>query len=418
MTGRRGRAAAAAAATALTFAAGPACAQTFSGSAEAKGSGYLSRGSERDPWFSGWGTLLVKAEGRVGKARWAVVARAEAITDGSRGEPTFDPADRELRRSPLSLREAWIGLPLGPSVDLELGRFSLGWGKTDGYSPADAFLPRDLSDPYADEKLPVWGARVRAQTGPLRAEAIGTLTTTPWRLPVLSGRFAPVDTSDLALPLYLVDGEQDAPRTGFGALRLLATFGDWDVGLWGRFGVRPAPLLVPRIDLAEVRDDGIALPADRRFVREDGVGAELSRVVGGFVVRAELAALFSADPALGDALIWTLGAERGLGDGTLLVTLAANARAEPSDVRVLFDRAILPSLVAAWTRSEEWGSWKLVWAQGLSHGDGLLRAEVANDLTDRWRLAAGVDYPYGSRRGPYGARPDTKRLWASVRRSW
>ena len=33
-------------------------------------------------------------------------------------------------------------------------RFFLGWGKTDGYSPADAFLPRDLSDPFSDERLP------------------------------------------------------------------------------------------------------------------------------------------------------------------------------------------------------------------------------------------------------------------------
>ncbi|MDL1950386.1 glycosyl hydrolase family protein, partial [Acidobacteria bacterium ACD] len=160
----------------------------------------------------------MKAEGRLGEARWAVVLRAEAITDGSRGDLVLDPADRELRRSPLSVREAWVGIPLGGSLDLELGRFVLGWGKTDGYSPADAFLPRDLSDPYADEKLPVWGARLAGQAGPVRAELVGTVTATPWRLPVLSGRFAPVDTSDLALPVYLVDGEQDLPRTGFGAL--------------------------------------------------------------------------------------------------------------------------------------------------------------------------------------------------------
>lgn len=311
-----------------------------------------------------------------------------------------------------------MGLPLGPSVDLEVGRFLLGWGTTDGYSPADAFLPRDLSDPYADEKLPVWGARLRGQSGPVRAELVGTVTATPWRLPVLSGRFAPVDTSDLALPVYLVDGSQDLPRTGFGALRLLGTFGDWDVGLWGRLGLRPAPLLVPRLDLAEVRPDGIAIPADRRYAREEGAGLEVARVAGAFVLRAEVAALFSADAGLGDAIVWTLGAERAFGDGTLLVTLAANARAEPTDVRLLFDRAVLPSLVAAWTRTEEWGSWKLVWAQGLSHGDGLVRAEGTRSLSDAWSVSAGADYPYGSRRGPYGARPDTKRLWAALRRSW
>lgn len=299
-----------------------------------------------------------------------------------------------------------------------MGRFALGWGKTDGYSPADAFLPRDLSDPFADEKLPVWGARLRGQSGPLRAELVGTVTTTPWRLPVLSGRFAPVEVPDAGIPVYLVDGEQDAPGTGFGALRLLGTFGEWDVGLWGRLGVRPAPLLVPRLDRAELRADGLAVPADRRFVREEGLGAEASRVVGSLVLRAEVAALFSRDPELGDALVFTLGAERAFGDGTLLVTLAANARAEPVDARLLFDRAVLPSVVTAWSRTEEWGSWKLVWAQGLSFGDGLVRAEGSRSLSDLWSVSAGVDLPYGSRRGPYGARPDTKRLWASLRRSW
>src|SRR5262249_3912120 len=160
--------------------------------------------------------------------------------------------------------------------------------------PADAFLPRDGSDPFREEKLPIWGARLLAQRGPLRAELVGAATTTPWRLPVLIGCNAPLPVPGV----FLTDGESHPPREGFGALRLMGTFGDWDVGLWGRGGVRPAPLLVFRTDLARPIPEGYEVPADRRFTHEHGFGAELSRVAGPFVLRAEASALFSDDAEL------------------------------------------------------------------------------------------------------------------------
>ena len=366
----------------------------------------------------GWQTFLVKEEGKLGAGRFAVSLRAEAISSHERGPLVFDPADRELRRSPLSLREAWVRYPVAPSVDLQAGRFELGWGKTDGYSPADAFLPRDLSDPWAEEKLPVWGARVTGQTGTVRVDGVWAMTTTPWRMPVLSGRNAPLDVSLAPVPLYLVDGTSTPPATGFGALRLLASAGEWDVGLWGRTGVRPAPLLVFRTDQAMPGPDGYAVPADRRYAHESGAGAEVSRVVGSYVLRGEASYLESADPDLGRALVWTVGAERAFGDGTLLVTFAANAKGTPIDKSLLFDRAFLPGLIVVWDRTERWGSWRLAWTTGFDHGDGLVKAEVADNVTDEWKVTAGADLPYGSRYGPFGARWAGRRARLAVRRSW
>ncbi len=389
----------------------------MSGFAEARGHGYASRSSARDPWVEGWSTLFVKQEGRVGNARFAVSGRAEALSSGGDRELAFDPADRALRRAPLSVREAWLRIPIAASLDVTLGRFALGWGKTDGYSPADAFLPRDLTDPYSDEKLPIWGARLQGQAGPVRVDAVISAPTTPWRLPVLSGRHAPLHGSPVP-GAYLVDGRSDPPEMGFGAVRLLATFGPWDLGAWGRAGVRPAPLLVFRADEAAIRPDGIAVPADRRYAREQAAGVEVSRVLGAWVVRGELAALHSGDAELGEALIGTLGVERAFGDGTLLVTLAANALHTPVDALLLFDRAPLPEVVAAWNRAESWGSWKVVLAEALRHGDGLVRAEVTDALTDAWSLTAGLDLPFGSVHGPYGARPDTRRARVAVRFAW
>jgi hypothetical protein len=167
-----------------------------------------------------------------------------------------------------------------------------------------------------------------------------------------------------------------------------------------------------------VRSDGIAVPADRRFAREQAAGVELSGALGAWVVRGELAALHSDDAELGDALVWTLGLERAFGDGTLLATFAANARGTPADPLLLFDRAALPELILAWNQSESWGSWRVVLAEAFRHGDGLLKAEVTDALTDLWSVMAGLDVPFGSRLGPYGSRPDTRRVRLGIRRSW
>lgn len=392
----------------------PVVAQRLSGHAEGRVEAYFAKQNDRDPAAIGWGRVLLTGEAPLGPLRLSLTLRAEEATSKDVGRLEWDPADRELRRSPLSIREAWVRAPIASGLDVTLGRQTLGWGKTDGYSPADAFLPRDLGNPSADEKLPVWGVRAQGTTGVLRADAFWAVTTTPWRLPILEGRNAPLPVPNA----FLVDGEQRPPRDGFGAVRLLASFGDWDVGLWGRAGVRPAPLLVFRLDRVTPVSDGFEIPVDRRFAREQGLGGEVSRVVGGFVVRAELAALFSSDPELGDAILWTLGAERAFGDGTLLVTFAANARPVRVPKALLLDRAFLPGLIAAWTRTEDWGSWRLVWSQALEHGDGLARAEAGWNLTDVWRLTPGLELLYGSSSGPFGARKKGSRATLDVRRSW
>ena len=396
----------------------PTLAQGFSGYAEAKGFAFAERESDGDPWVLGWSTLFAKGERKVGDTQWTASARGELISSRERGPLVFDPADREARRSPLSVRELWVRLPIASSVDLQLGRFELGWGKTDGYSPADAFLPRDLSDPFSDEKLPLWAIRLGGQKGPLRVESVACLITTPWRLPVLGGRYAPLEVRSPYGRIEYEDAENTPPKAGFGALRLLATIGDWDVGGWGRFGVRPAPLLVFRTDLAFPVPSGLAVPVERRYAREQGVGVEVSRVAGSWVLRGEAAALFSRDPDLGDALIGTLSAERGFGDGTLLVTLAGNAKDTPVDPALLFDRALLPALIVAWNRTEEWGSWKVVWTEGLKYGDGLLKAEAGYNATDLWGITLGGELPFGSVKGSLGALHAARRVHLALRRSW
>lgn len=402
----------------LLVAAQPARSEGWAGYAELKGFAYPEPSANPEPSFAGWGTLLLKREETVGEAFLTASLRAEGLTGEERGRVAFDPADRRLRRAPFSIRDFWVRYPLAPAVDLQAGRFQLGWGKTDGYSPADAFLPRDLSDPFADEKLPVWGLRLTGQNGPLRYEAVGLPVTTPWRLPVFGGRNAPISAAVVPPGTVFEERPSEPPVPGFAALRLLANLGAWDLGAWGRFGVRPAPLLDFRVDEARVTGAGVLIPVERRYAREEAAGVELSRVVGPWVLRAEAALLFSRDRALGNAAILSGSAERSFGDGTLLVTLAGNLKQTPVDPTLLFDRAILPALIVAWNRSEEWGGWKLVWSTGLKRGDGVAKGEWGYNLTDVWKLTLGGDLPYGSEKGAYGALRSARRLMAAVRRSW
>ncbi|KAF0220297.1 MAG: hypothetical protein FD174_1377 [Geobacteraceae bacterium] len=396
----------------------PALAQGISGYAEEKGFVYGDRSNSRDPSAVGWGTLFTKWEEKAGEAQLTASVRAEWITSDEQGSLSFDPADRKIRRSPISVQDLWVRFPVSPSVDLQLGRFQLGWGKTDGYSPADAFLPRDLSDPFADEKIPLWAIRLSGQDGAIRYEAVGCPVTTPWRLPVLGTRNAPLSVEEVPAGTVFSEVDTAPPVIGFAALRVLATVNEWDLGAWGRVGVRPAPLLDFRFDQAVSTPAGLTIPVERRYAHEEGAGVELSRIIGSWIVRGEAAAFFSRDRDLGDAVIGALSAEKGFGDGTLLITLAGNAIDPPVDESLLFDRAILPAFIAAWNRTEEWGEWKMVWTTGLRHGDGLLKGEVGYNITDIWKITVGGELPYGYEKGPLGALHTAQRLHAALRLSW
>lgn len=393
-------------------------AEEFSGYAEAKGFAYAERWPGRDSRGLGWGTLFTKWEKKLHEVQLTASLRGEGISSGEQGALDFDPTDRKLRRAPLSLRDFWMRIPLNSTHDLQLGRFQLGWGKTDGYSPADSFLPRDLTDPFSDEKIPLWALRLSGSNGALRYEAVATAVTTPWRLPLLGSRNAPLTAEGVPAGTIFKDVESSPPDVGFVALRTLYAFGEWDLGVWGRAGVRPAPLLNFRFDQATLSSSGLTLPVERRYAREEAVGIELSRIIGSWVVRGEAAALFSRDHDLGNAVIGALSAEKGFGDGTLLITLAGNAIAPPVDATLLFDRAILPALITVWNRAEEWGEWKLVWTAGLKRGDGLLKAEAGYNMTDLWKVTLGGEIPYGSTEGPFGALDSARRVHVALRRSW
>jgi len=242
--------------------------------------------------------------------------------------------------------------------------------------------------------------------------------TTPWRLPAFGGQTIPLDKQGAPQGTSYREVESSPPTLGFAALRLQYTAGDWDLGAWGRTGVRPAPLLNFRVDQATSTPSGLSIPVERRYAREEAAGIELSRIVGSWIIRAEGAMFFSRDHDLGDALIGALGAEKRFGDGTLWLTLAGNALSTPVDSRLLFDRANLPLFSVMWTQTEEWGDWTLLWNVGLKYGDGLFKGEINYNMTDTIKLSFGADLPYGSDKGPFGLLNNAQLCRVAIRYSW
>ncbi len=167
----------------------------------------------------------------------AAAVRLEDSSSARAGPLVFDPADRRLDRSPVSLRELSLVVPVASGIDFQAGRFQVAWGHSEDFSPADAFLPRDTSDPLTDERLPLWGARLSGERHGVRFEVLWTATTTPWRLPAMDGRHSPLSS----LGVFFVDQPYVVPTSGFTAARVSAPIGSWDIGAWARTGVRPAP---------------------------------------------------------------------------------------------------------------------------------------------------------------------------------
>jgi hypothetical protein len=392
----------------------PAFGGTFTGSMEARGTLFLGTSSPRDAWAEGWGIVALRTTARLWRVRLAAAVRAEANSSPKAGPLAFDPADRLPLRSPLSVRELSLIVPVASGIDLQVGRFPVAWSSSERLSPSDAFLPRDTSDPLTHERLPLWGYQIRGERAGIRFEAVATHTTTPWRLPPLDGRHSPLASLDI----FLVDMPSAVPRRGFAAARVAGLVGTWDIGVWARGGVRPAPIIELHEDLEEETARGTILPISRRYAEESGVGVQLSRPYRGWLVEGELAVLRSLDADLGNAVIWSVNCSHPVRTGTFLGTFAMNSVATPVDPLLLFDRALLPAFIVGVRQTESWGNWRAGWLATFSRVGGVLTADAVKDLTDVLKLTGGIDLPHGDAFSPARAFAGHKRVRAGVRWEW
>ena len=387
----------------------------FTGYVEGRAFGFY--GARADRRSTLWGTVLLRETLHLGPARLVAAARFEEASSDQVGPVRFDPADRSPKRSPITLPELTISFPIGAGMDLQVGRLQRSWGQTDGYSPADAFLPRDLADPLTEERLPLWAVSLQGEHHRVRFEVLAVPTTTPWRLPELGGRQSPF----ASLRVLLDEQPWRVPRGGFGAARISVPLGRWDTTVWGRGGVRPVPVLVPDlqgVSLTSASSEPVTVPLARHFSQERAAGVTLSRVAGGWTVHGELGLSASPDNDVGRAAIFSLGATHLVRSGTFTATIAANAVEPPVNPLLMFDRALLPCLILATHETESWGSWSAAWLGTFRTVGGVLGLEASRDVTDTVKLTVGAELPHGATLSPAAAFSGGERVRAGLRWSW
>ena len=359
-------------------------------------------------------TAKVVHRGAHGRLAWTAGGSFDRTTESGQVGPLIDIADRGARRPILSIAELSLRATIAPGVAIEAGRLHPQWAVTDGYSPAEAFLPKDLTDPFADARLPLWAVRAQTEHGALRAEVFHALVTTPWRLPLMTGRLSPAWYVDL----YFKDADERPPARGFTLARTQLTIGAWDMSAWVRDGVRPAPVLDIDLDKDRLEPRGRVIDVQRHFADETAAGLGVSRAIEGWMLRGELAHLRSPDPNVGRALTWSVGVDRPARNGMFTVTLAGNAIDPPIDPLAMADRAFLPYFIATSTQAEDWGQWTVKWLATMRRVGGVLTTTVERTLTPEVSLMAGLDVPHGSRSSSPGAISRARRGHVTIQWRW
>ena len=391
----------------------PLFAASFEGYAEAKVFGFLGA-SPGSPNAEGWADAFGRTLARIGPVRITASVRAEQSSSVRVGPVVWDPADRLPDRSPLSIRELSAVIPIASGIDFQAGRFYVAWGQSEELSPADAFLPRDISDPLTTDRLPLWGYQLRGERHGIRFDVFVEAITTPWRLPAMNGQHSPLSQQKIFFENY----PSTVPKRGFGAARVSGMLGRWDVGAWARTGVRPAPILELHTELATTTDEGTVIPVGQRYADETGGGLQIAHEVIGWLVRGEVAVLNSSDADLGRAVIGAVSLSHPVRNGLFVGTFAFNGITPPVEPLLLFDRALLPAFLLGVRQSETWGAWKLGWLGTFDRIGGVLTADVTKDLTPVVKLTVGADLPHGDPFSPARVFAGDKRLRAAIRWDW
>ncbi len=331
----------------------------------------------------------------------------------------------ELKAGPLGVRlgEAYARVSLGP-VDLLAGNLVVSTGRTDLFSPEDAFNPKDLSRPLADPKalkVPVPAVEVNYYPDPEQSLALELLyspTFTPSTPP----------QGDWAQPQPAMPGVVEVNQTAPGASAENGVFGlrvsdsfdvleGLDVGftLLHTYTPFPGP---KRLDyLADKDTDANPQNGPFRLVlgydRTTLVGGDFALafsipdVAEGLVLRGEAAYRFTADAAGTDPYTQNPGLDGVLeleyrwpdGPTTQLLYQLSWQKADAPAPDTLTHRAALLAQYDADERTRLEGAW----IQNISDGSGMLAPRVRYTLADGVEAHAALAFFYGKDGSEFGA---------------
>jgi hypothetical protein len=322
--------------------------------------------------------------------------------------------------------EAFLRLQTG-SLTLDLGKQSIAWGSLDGIRVTDQFTPVRLTEGLArtprPDRIPIWAARLRAKTFGFDIDLAVSPDPTVDQIAEVGDRFFPNAPrfrggfpSDAPLPELLRDDRDQLVEDGSAGIRIGRTVAGTDIRLVALTGPDHQGVL-------SVADGGEAVIL--RHEERTLVGAEVVRPIGPVILRAALS--HSPDRLFNTESGQLLGAEER---SQWLGGIGADAYVPFgffSSSQLLFDHVegpddlVRPStdVIATSLLRKRWGDdrWGMQTEilQSLSDGDGLLRAELAYRIADRFDVLLGTDLFYGDHEGIFGQYERQSRVLLGLR---
>jgi hypothetical protein len=223
--------------------------------------------------------------------------------------------DRNLQRTPLSLRHARATLRKGP-LTADVGKQFIRWGKADILNPTDRFAPRDFLEVTDDEFLAVIGVRGQHERGSHSVDVVWVPTFTPSRTPLIGRRWAPVQPQTFGTTGFIDLDPTFPDRSQYGARWNMVGPG-FDVSLSYFDGFNHLPQFT-----AFPLSSQPLVALQRTYAPLRMVGADAAVPLRWFTVKGEVASLFTTSRTADEVVVYVVQLERQSGELSLVAGYA------------------------------------------------------------------------------------------------
>ncbi len=346
-----------------------------------------------------------------------------------------EPLDRieSDHRFEAELREFYIDL-FFDKLDLRLGKQQVVWGKADGLRILDFINPQEfrefILDDFVDARIPLWMARADLYLGDWTLEFLWIPDFEPSRPAQPRTEYFSRLLSFEELPLRIRDTEEpgdglSSSEAGFLVSRF---WRGWDITANYFYTWEDSP--IPFRQRNPWTGEVFVEPEHRR---NHITGFTFSNAFGAFVLRGEFGATFNkhfvTDEPFGDGVT-----EKTLVNYVVGLDFTASTYVDWLDLASMqfFQQIILDhrssirqdevfnavSLLLQKDFLNETLTPQILFLYGINESDFLARFKIDYDLSDNWRIIAGVDLMGGDRDGFFGQFAKRDRTFMEVKYSF